>query len=78
MTDLYEHLCVINIFVQHHIEELNAIVKKKRVMTQGMKVILKNQILITTKELYEKIKSTKETTKKRKNSSGDKVKGKAE
>ena len=46
-------------------------------MTQGMRVILKNQVLITTEELYEKIKTAKEAILNRKHSSGRRRKSSA-
>ena len=70
LAALSEQLRATNILVQHHLEELGAIVKKRKVMVQGKRVVLKDQVLVTTEKLYEKVKAAEEATKNRKQSSG--------
>ena len=74
LASLCENLRASNILIQHYNEELTKIVKKRKVMAQGKRAILKDQILITTEELYEKVKGSEEATKNRKNSSRSKRK----
>ena len=74
LASLCEHLRASNVLIEHHVEKLSSIVKKRRVMEQGMRVALKDQVLVTTEELYEKAKAAKEATKSRNQSSGQKRK----
>lgn len=67
---MYEKLRATNVLLQHHNDELGDIVKKRRVMAQGKRVVLKDQVLVTTEELYEKLRQAEEETRTRKRSSG--------
>jgi len=71
---MYEQTRATGILVQKHFDELNAIVKKRRVMSQGIRVVLKDQVHITTVGLYEQLKAREEVTASRKRSSGGKTK----
>jgi len=53
---LSEHLHATNIMVQHHNESLTTIVKKRKIMATGKCAILKDQTLMTTEDLYQKLK----------------------
>jgi ABC-type transporter Mla maintaining outer membrane lipid asymmetry ATPase subunit MlaF len=66
LVALSEQLRATNILVQHHIDELDAIVEKRKVMAQGKQVVLKDKVLVTTEELYKKVKTIEEATKNRK------------
>jgi hypothetical protein len=70
LISLSEHLRASNILIKHHHEELSAIVKKRKVMAQGKRVALKDQVLVTTEELYAKVKAAEEATKSRTRTSG--------
>lgn len=70
LVSLSENLRASHILVQHHVEELGVIVKRRRIMAQGKRVILKDQVLVTTEELYAKVKAAEDATKNRKNSVG--------
>ena len=65
-----EHLYASNILIQHHNDELSAIVKKRKVMTKGKRVIPKDQVFVTTEKIYGELKTAEEATKKSNRSSG--------
>jgi len=65
---LLEQTRAAHIMVQHHLDGVNAIVKKRRVMAKGKRVILKDQTLITTEEIYEKVKNAEDEVKRKKDS----------
>ena len=70
LVSLSENLHATNVMVQHNYESLNAIVKKRREMVQGKRVVLKDQTLVTTEELYQKVRAAEEATRKRKRLTG--------
>ena len=70
LVALSENLRATNVMVQHNYESLNTIVKKRREMVQGKHVVLKDQTLVTTEELYQKIRATEEATCERRRSTG--------
>lgn len=70
LVALSEHLRTAHTLVEEYLEKLNEIVKKRRVMTQGKRIILKDQILITTEGLYKDVKKAEDETGRRRSSSG--------
>ena len=70
LVSLSENLRATNVMVQRNYESLNAIVKKRREMVQGKRVVLKDQTLVTTEELYQKVRAAEEATRKRKRLTG--------
>jgi len=62
---LLEQTRAAHIMVQHHLDGVNAIVKKRRVMEKGKRVILKDQTLITTEDIYQKVKNAEDEVKRK-------------
>ena len=50
---------------EHHLNAINEINKKRRVMEHGKCVILKDQTMITTEEIYTQVKACEEATEKK-------------
>ena len=70
LVALSENLRATNVMVQHNYESLNTIVKKRREMVQGKHLVLKDQTLVMTEKLYQKIRVTEEATRERRRSMG--------
>jgi len=64
LVGLSEHLHATNIIVERNHESLNAIVQKRREMAQGKHVVLKDQTLVTTEEVYQNLRVAEEVTHK--------------
>jgi hypothetical protein len=54
----------------HHLNAINEINKKRRVMEHGKRVLLKDQTMITTEEIYTQLKACEEATKKKRGLKG--------
>jgi len=70
LVALSENLRATNVMVQCNYESLRTIIKKRREIVQGKRVVLKDQVLITTEELYQKVKAAEEATQNKKTSTG--------
>ena len=55
---------------EKHLDGMNEINKKRRVMASGKRVLLKDQTLITTAEIYEQVKACEKATKRRRTAKG--------
>ena len=62
LISLSENLRARNALITHSYEELNIIIKKRKVMEHGKRVVLKDKVLITTEELYTKVKEAEDAT----------------
>ena len=70
LVGLSEHLRAHNIVVQHNYDSVTEIASKRRVMAHGKRVVLKDQTLITTEEMYQKIKACEDERAKRRTKIG--------
>jgi hypothetical protein len=55
---------------EKHLDSMNEINKKRRVMASGKRVVLKDQTVITTEGIYEQVKACEEATNKRRRTNG--------
>ena len=55
---------------EKHLDGMNQINKKRRVMASGKRVLLKDQTIITTEVIYEQVKACEKATENRRNATG--------
>jgi len=65
---LLEQIRAAHVVTQHHLNGLNAIVKKRKSITKGKRSLLKGKTVITTNELYQRLKEAEDEAKRKKNS----------
>ena len=69
LISLSENLRARNVLIEHSYNELTVIVKKRRVMEHGKRVVLKDKVLVTTEEMYTQLKEAEDATKNKRRTS---------
>jgi len=63
----YETLHIVR---EKHLDGINEINKKRRIMQQGKRVLLKDQTVITTERIYKQVKACEKATEKKRTAKG--------